>query len=1348
MPSVFISYSHNPTCPTHEEQVAGLAAAFLRDGLRVFLDANRGKDEEKLTWPIWMEGKIEEADHVLLVCTELYLKKIRQEVAEDEGQGVCWEANIIYSLLYERKLNTTKFSPVLFSPADKCFIPAILRGRDCFIVNSQSGYDRLYAFITDQYRMHFPKQGATLKTVAQKTVQPSFAPPGETATPALTDYVPAPGYPIPAISLQLTLKPTTPPVPRHDIRGLDWYDECDAGHFIGRSDDVNQILGKLMPHPILRLVGPSGVGKSSLVRAGLLPKIRESGWRACVIRPFEDPAKRVPAQLTAELLAGPGAFTTPLAPAKFRAEVSPLLSSNGVNSLVLFFDQFEDIVSPVAAQSAVDTMREFLRELWEQKEVKPYLRAAVVYSTDADLRLGRLWQEVSGRSEGLPYLALEGLSRGVTERIISQTAREQRWRLDSSVPEITRQLALETQKLDCSGEVFPVYLQILLKQAEQNNERRITADFLTNLGSVSDLIGEYLERTLARLMTRGGDWQRCGTVLESLSRSSGAKAARSFNDLVGETGLSRTLLAEMLPVLINERLVRPIGHERYEIQHDRLGAAVIESMKTSDREAKMAREFLVAKVPAFERTMVALTPSELVYLYRHRQKIHPTEPELRSLWASILHNVEAGARNESPGAYWFGQSSQQDFLRWFIQIEHWSAKERSSLRPSHAWTRTFPLRDLESQFADLAADSIPFIRVTCAQWIGRTKRDEYLPLLRELAKDADLNVRTAAIEVLSSFSRIEDLLELHKLAKDQVVDVRIAAMKGLASFSGPEVLPMLRELAKDQHPDVRALALGTLASFSGLEVLPVLRELLGKDQNLDVRTAVIKALASVSRPESLPLLRNLAKDQDPEVRTAVIKALANFSRPEDLDLLRELAKDWRVRAEALKALTSISVPEALPRLSEMVLDVDLDVRTAAIKALASFSGSEVLPVWREIAQDRGSYYRSVRDLALEALGSFSEAEALPLLREMTEDRDFGVRSAATKALASFARPEDLPIIRKLAKGRRVHRKVAVEALASFSMSEDLPYLREIIKDRESDVRTAVIKALGRFSGPEVPPLLRKLAKDEDPDARTAAVEALASFAQPKDLPLLREIVKDQDRYVRRAAIKVLASFAQAEDLAMLRGLAKDEDPDVRTAVIKALTNFSRVEDLPLLRALVKDQDWRVRVKVAEALATFLGPEDLPLLRALAKDEDPDVRTAAIKSLAGFAQAEALSVLRELAKDPYLGARTLEALASFSGPEDLRLLRALAKDENSDLRTAAIKALTSFSGPEVLKVLRELALEPDGNVAGSAIKVLATRCSREELEALLIQHDRELCPGALAALDELLYMPEWMKAKVG
>ena len=1108
MPSVFISYSHDSADPTHADRVAGLAASLLRDGLKVFFDQNRGDEEEGLPWPIWMDDKIQEADYVLLVCTELYWKKVRQKVPEDEGRGVCWEANIIYVLLYEKKMNTTKFLPVLFSPADRRFIPTPLGGRDCFMVDSQSGYKRLYAFLTRQHRIHFPEPGSTLPTIAQKTIEPLFETLDKAATSVRTGSASGPDKPIPTPNPQLTLKPDAPPAPRQDVRGLDWYDECDAGHFIGRDSDANDMLARLVSHPILRLVGPSGIGKSSLIRAGLLPKIREFGWRACVIRPFENPAQRVPPQLTAQLLTSPGAFTTPLDTAKFRADVAPLLSSNGIKRLVLFLDQFEDIVSPMAAPGAVDAMREFLGELWEQKEAKPYLRAVVVYRTDADARLGQLWQEISGRPEGLPYVALQGLSRSVTENIINQTAREQGWRLETSVPEIARQLALESQNLDRSGEVFPVYLQIFLKQAEQNPEGRITTEFITSLGGVSGLIGKYLEQTLERLKARGGEWQQCGAVLESLSRSGGAKVAQSLNDLVRETGLSRAVLAEMLPVLINERLVRPVGHEIYEIQHDRLAAAVIESMKDSERDAKAAREFLAAKVPVFERTMVSLTPGELVYLYRHRRKIHPTERELRLLLASILHNIEAGTRNESPGGYWFGESSPQDFLRWFIQIEHWAAEEHSSLRPSHAWAETFPLCGLESEFAALAADPIPSIRAICARWIGRTKRDEGLRLLR-------------------------------KLVKDQNSDVRLAAAVALARFAKEKDLPLLRKLAKDSDSGVRA--------------------------------AVVKALASFLKEENLLLLRQLAKDSDPGVCAAAAVALASFLREEDLPLLRQLAK-----------------------------------------------GSATL-----------------------ALARFAKEEDLPLLRQLANGS-----AAAEVALASFAKEEVVLKLRKVAPelysklgGYTPARAVEVNALANILQEQDLPLLRQLAGNSEAGVRVTAAAAMARFGKEEVMPLLRKLATETygvmwgNVQLNAAAVKALASFLKEEDLPLLRKLAKDKDRYMRRP----------------------DQDRYVRVEAVKALASFAQAEDLPRLRELATDQDRYVRVEAVKALARF--SMQLPLLRELA-----------------FATAT------------------------------------------------------------------------DDNVAAEAVHSLTSFCSREELEDFLNQHEQELCAGALAALDEVLYMPEWLKPK--
>jgi WD40 repeat protein/DNA-binding SARP family transcriptional activator len=74
-------------------------------------------------------------------------------------------------------------------------------------------------------------------------------------------------------------------------RGLQTFDEADAPWFFGRSADVSRLLDRLERHRFLAVLGVSGSGKSSLVRAGLLPALRDGAlpgsdtWTIRVVRP-------------------------------------------------------------------------------------------------------------------------------------------------------------------------------------------------------------------------------------------------------------------------------------------------------------------------------------------------------------------------------------------------------------------------------------------------------------------------------------------------------------------------------------------------------------------------------------------------------------------------------------------------------------------------------------------------------------------------------------------------------------------------------------------------------------------------------------------------------------------------------------------------------------------------------------------------------------------------------------------------------------------------------------------------------------------------------------------------------
>jgi len=88
--------------------------------------------------------------------------------------------------------------------------------------------------------------------------------------------------------------------------GLVPYDVDDAEVFFGREDEIASCLRSLAEVCVLALAGPSGSGKSSLVRAGLAAVLRRNGRSVSVITPGAHPMDAltsVPAQGASQALA-------------------------------------------------------------------------------------------------------------------------------------------------------------------------------------------------------------------------------------------------------------------------------------------------------------------------------------------------------------------------------------------------------------------------------------------------------------------------------------------------------------------------------------------------------------------------------------------------------------------------------------------------------------------------------------------------------------------------------------------------------------------------------------------------------------------------------------------------------------------------------------------------------------------------------------------------------------------------------------------------------------------------------------------------------------------------------------
>ncbi len=94
--------------------------------------------------------------------------------------------------------------------------------------------------------------------------------------------------------------------PVNPFRGLLPFNEQHAEHFYGRDAEVDELLERLRESPILPVVGVSGAGKSSFVKAGVVSRLRENGlWIVLTMRPGNDPFHNLAAALVAgEVISG------------------------------------------------------------------------------------------------------------------------------------------------------------------------------------------------------------------------------------------------------------------------------------------------------------------------------------------------------------------------------------------------------------------------------------------------------------------------------------------------------------------------------------------------------------------------------------------------------------------------------------------------------------------------------------------------------------------------------------------------------------------------------------------------------------------------------------------------------------------------------------------------------------------------------------------------------------------------------------------------------------------------------------------------------------------------------------
>ncbi len=141
--------------------------------------------------------------------------------------------------------------------------------------------------------------------------------------------------------------------------GLRAFGEADADHFYGRATLIQELFAKLSDQTdlarFLAIVGPSGSGKSSVAKAGLIPALRRGGlpgsenWFILDLAPGAHPWEEVEAALLRIAVNPPESLLGQLQAGDrglLRA-IQRVLPDDGETELVLIIDQFEEIFTLV-----------------------------------------------------------------------------------------------------------------------------------------------------------------------------------------------------------------------------------------------------------------------------------------------------------------------------------------------------------------------------------------------------------------------------------------------------------------------------------------------------------------------------------------------------------------------------------------------------------------------------------------------------------------------------------------------------------------------------------------------------------------------------------------------------------------------------------------------------------------------------------------------------------------------------------------------------------------------------------------------------------------------------------------
>jgi tetratricopeptide (TPR) repeat protein len=378
----------------------------------------------------------------------------------------------------------------------------------------------------------------------------------------------------------------------HPFPGLRPFAYPDHEYFFGREDQTYALYRLIDRSRFVAVVGSSGSGKSSLVRAGLLPLLddetRESGGRSWLLRemrPGDEPLQRL-TNLLASLSTGDDPAAASARRERIAAQLQrssfgiseALAEMNGVTgkSLVMVIDQFEELFRYAATASDKTDLSPDERRAREEATqfVQLLLEASRAPSNKINVMLTMRSDFIGdcARFHGLPeavcaaQFLVPSLTRDQLDEVIRKPVEKAGAAID---PELVERLLN-----DCGTEMdqLPVLQHCLSRLWDEAGKvpaatpsgavqigqetsagtptaRRLSLNHYRNIGEFAEALSRHADEILKDLPgpTLQLAVEQTFSALSELDKEGRAiRRALKFSQLVAETGVDETAVRQVL----------------------------------------------------------------------------------------------------------------------------------------------------------------------------------------------------------------------------------------------------------------------------------------------------------------------------------------------------------------------------------------------------------------------------------------------------------------------------------------------------------------------------------------------------------------------------------------------------------------------------------------------------------------------------------------------------------------------------------------------------------------------------------------------------------------------------------